>query len=287
LRTLFISLVVLATGCATTPPAKTASQRLAELKREREAQAAGQAPSSEQATDPVSQSGGNPAEESQPSTPAISTTEPTSANAPEAPAAPAAPEAPPAPEAPAASTAPEAPAAPVTPEAPFAREAPAASASLIGPRHGLFGIRGTLFGSGLGLPTVSSPAGTVSTVGIRYFLNDWVGMAFEAGFAIATEDKRTDTGLAVGFGLNLYGGTPGDSFRPYFAAELGATSLTGSEREGSTSVAVSAGGGLEYWLVPQLSVNAGLMLSVAVDPEHDAVFLGTVRPGLGVTLYTR
>lgn len=129
--------------------------------------------------------------------------------------------------------------------------------------------------------------GSVSTVGIRYFLNDWVGMTAEIGFAISTEGKQTDTGLSVGFGLNLYGGTPGDSFRPYFAAELGMNSLTGSERESSTSVAVSAGGGLEYWLVPRLSVNAGLMLTAAFDPSRDAVFIGTVRPGVGVTLYTR
>ncbi len=271
MRTLFITLAVLVTGCATTPRAKTAAQRLAEIKRERQAQAAGQDQATEQAGAPASQAESTPTSEAQ---------VPPADEAP--PPAPAAPEAPVAPEAPAA------PEAPVAPRAPAAASVQPAVA--IGPRMGLLGIRGTLSGSGFGLPSAALSVGSVSTVGVRYFFSDWVGVDLEAGFAIASVRNQTAVGLGLGIGLNLYGGTSEEPFRPYFAAGLGATSVSGGqlpngESVGATAVSVSAGGGLEYWLHPRLSLNAGLLVTLSADPADDVLFFGTVRPGIGLTLY--
>jgi hypothetical protein len=89
----------------------------------------------------------------------------------------------------------------------------------------------------------------------------------------------------LGVGVNLYGDSPDPALRPYFTSGLGFTSVTAGST-GLLSVAVSAGGGLEYWVLPRLSVNASLLLNLAAVPEADTFALATVRPGLGVTLYT-
>lgn len=98
--------------------------------------------------------------------------------------------------------------------------------------------------------------------------------------------------LALEAGLNLYGAPVDPSFaalRPYFRASLGVTGVVGVRAAESTALSLSAGGGLEYWVLPRLSVNVSMLLGVSVlaDAETNALVFGTVHPGLGVTLYTR
>ncbi|WP_155893764.1 outer membrane beta-barrel protein [Cystobacter fuscus] len=260
MRPLLLSLVLLVTGCATAPRAKTASERLAELKRERQGALA---PASPEAT-----ASEVPPEQPAPPTPPEAPAPPV----PEAPQPPAPPEHPPMePAAPAAPEAPPAPTAPVSPSAPVQGN---------GPHKGALGLHGSLVGSVTGTGT-----GSLSTVGVRYFVSDWVGLNLEAGFSIGAAEQATVSGLGLGVGVNLYGDSPDAALRPYFTTGLGFTSVTAGST-GLISVAVSAGGGLEYWVLPRLSVNASLLLNLAAVPEADTFALATVRPGLGVTLYT-
>jgi hypothetical protein len=147
----------------------------------------------------------------------------------------------------------------------------------------VFGIRGLVLGSPL---STGDLAGVTSTVGLRYFTADWVALSVEAGFSLSSQNHRTTSGLGLGAGVDLYGGTQGAPLRPYFAAEV-SFSQRGSEDTSSAVVLLAAGGGLEYWLAPQFSVNAGLMLGLAAELENDAFAIGTFRPGIGVTLYSR
>ncbi|HEY0093142.1 MAG TPA: hypothetical protein VGB96_02405, partial [Archangium sp.] len=189
MRPLLLSLVLLVTGCATTPRAKSASERLAELKRERQG---APAPASPEA----------PAPEAPP----------------EQPAPPSPPEAP----APAVVEAPQPPAPPEPPPAaPAAPVAPVAPVQVNGPHKGALGLHGSLLGSVTGTAT-----GSVSMVGVRYFVEDWVGLNLEAGFSIGAAEQQTVSGLGLGVGVNLYGDSPDPALRPYFTSGLGFTSVT-------------------------------------------------------------
>jgi len=178
--------------------------------------------------------------------------------------------------APTASTPPE---GPTPPPAPVLAGAPGP----VGPRAGLLGLRATLLGGGLAL---GESAGTTSTLGLRYFVGDSLGVNLNAGFAYASVGEASITGLSLGVGLNFFGGSQDKPLRPFFALE-GAMSQVGGMKDASASmVSLAAGGGAEYWLTPQLSVSASLLLGFATLPNQESFVLGTFQPGLGVTLYT-
>lgn len=160
--------------------------------------------------------------------------------------------------------------------------APAAPALPVGPRPGLFGLRATLLGNGLAL---GESAGTSSTLGLRYFFSESFGINLNVGVAHASVGDLSATGLSLGLGLNVYGGTPGKALRPYFALE-GTLNQVAAGNTSATVTTVAAGGGLEYWLAPQLSVNTTLLFGLATAANTKGVVLGTFQPGLGVTLYT-
>lgn len=178
--------------------------------------------------------------------------------------------------APAASTPPE---GSTPPPAPVLAAAPGS----MGPRTGLLGLRATLLGSGLAM---GESAGTTSTLGLRYFVGDSLGVNLNAGFAYASVGEVSITGLSLGVGLNFFGGSQDKPLRPFFALE-GAVSQVGGMKDASASMlSLAAGGGAEYWLTPQLSVSASLLLGFATLPNQESFVLGTFQPGLGVTLYT-
>jgi hypothetical protein len=178
---------------------------------------------------------------------------------------------------------PPAPAASTPPEGPTPAPVLAATPGPVGPRRGLWGLRATLLGSGLAL---GESAGTTSTLGLRYFVGDSVGVNLNAGFAYASVGKASITGLSLGVGLNILGGSRDKPLRPFFALE-GAMSQVGGMKDASASMlSLAAGGGAEYWLTPQLSVSASLLLGFATLPNQESFVLGTLQPGLGVTLYT-
>ena len=178
---------------------------------------------------------------------------------------------------------PPAPAASTPPEGPTPAPVLAATPGPVGPRRGLLGLRATLLGSGLAL---GESAGTTSTLGLRYFVGDSVGVNLNAGFAYASVGKASITGLSLGVGLNILGGSRDKPLRPFFALE-GAMSQVGGMKDASASLlSLAAGGGAEYWLTPQLSVSASLLLGFATLPDQETFVLGTLQPGLGVTLYT-
>jgi hypothetical protein len=253
-----LALLVLATGCATTSaPRKTAAQRAEEIARYRE-----QKKAAEEATSNPGQAGEQAEKPAEPTAPAASTP----------------------PAGPNPSTAPVSATGPV---------APAGPQGPIGPRAGLFGLRATLLGNTLPLEEAAATQ-TSSTLGIRFFPGDSVGVNLNAGFTYATLEGASATGLSLGLGLNFYASAQNAALRPFFAVEgaLGRMSTKVGTVEASASVlSLAAGAGAEYWLTPQLSVSANLMLGLATAPSEDekkegAFVLGTFQPGLGVTLYT-
>jgi hypothetical protein len=255
---LALPLLVLATGCATTStPRKTAAQRAEEIARYREKKKA-----AEEGADEQEQAGGQAEKPAEPTAPAASTP----------------PEAPTPPAAPASATGPVAPAVPQGP---------------IGPRAGLFGLRATLLGSTLPLDE-SAATSSMSTLGIRYFVGDSLGVNLSGGFTYGSTGEASLTALSLGLGLNIYAGAQNEPLRPFFALEGALSQLgtkAGTVEQSASVVALSAGGGAEYWLTPRLSVSASLMLGLATVPgteeDEEATFvLGTFQPGLGVTLYT-
>ncbi|WNG40396.1 hypothetical protein F0U61_46965 [Archangium violaceum] len=260
MKNLSIALLVLtATGCATT--GKTAAQRAAEVERYRQQKASEAA--KEEAREQAIARGEILPDESKTATDEAGETPSATPATPDSPAT----------------------AAPTTPSE-MTPAAPATPALPVGPRTGLFGIRANLLGSTLAL---GDSAGTSSSLGLRYFFSDSVGVNLNAGFAFASVQEASITGLSLGLGLNAYGGTPGKALRPFFALE-GAINQVGSE-SGSTdssasALSIAAGGGLEYWLAPQLSVNTTLLFGLAFVPDVDGTVIGTFQPGLGVTLYT-
>jgi hypothetical protein len=122
-------------------------------------------------------------------------------------------------------------------------------------------------------------------VGVRYFFTETVAVDVDAGFAFVSVNDASVTGLSLGLGLNAYGGPPGKALRPFFAL-AGSLSQVGAENTSTTVTSLSAGGGLEYWVAPQLSVSTTLLLGLATVSNADALVIGTFRPALGVTLYT-
>jgi hypothetical protein len=256
MRHLIIALLALAiTGCETTSGTgrKTAAERAAEIQRYREQKAA------EEEARKKAIAEGRETDEGKKTD--------TAGTAPATPGTPATPATPETPATPAAAGTPVAPAAPALP---------------VGPKTGLFGLRASLLGSTLGL---GESAGSSSTVGVRYFFTDTVGVDLDAGFAYASLGDTSVTGLSLGLGLNAYGGTPGKALRPFFSL-AGTLNRMGAADIGSTVLTLAAGGGLEYWLAPQLSVSTSLLLGVATVSGADTLVIGTFRPGLGVTLYT-
>ncbi|HYO65383.1 MAG TPA: hypothetical protein VEU33_04815 [Archangium sp.] len=264
MRTLSIALLALAiAGCETTSGTgrKSIAERAAELQRYREQKAAEEEEVRRKAIaegrDPDEAVREMRAPQKTPATPAT-------------------------PETPATPVTAETPATPATPETPATPAAPLAPALPVGPRTGMFGLRASLLGSTLGL---GESAGSSSTVGIRYFFTETVGVDLDAGFAYASVGETSLTGLSLGLGLNAYGGTPGKALRPFFSL-AGSLSQVGAANTNTAVVTLAAGGGLEYWLAPQLSVSTSLLVGLATVPNAKTLVIGTFRPGLGVTLYT-
>ncbi|HEX5754433.1 MAG TPA: hypothetical protein VFZ09_50080 [Archangium sp.] len=258
MRTLSIALLALAiTGCETTSGTtrrKSAAERAAEIQRYREQKAAEEEARQKALAEVRDPDAGN--------------TQDTAGTAPATPATP---------ETPATPATPAAPATPaVTPMAPLTPALP------VGPRMGLFGLRASLLGSTLGL---GESAGTSSSVGIRYFINERAGIDLDAGFAYASQGKTSLTGLSLGLGLNIYSDSPGKALRPFFSL-AGSLNQVGAANTSTSVLTLAAGGGLEYWLAPQLSVSTSLLVGLATVPNADTLVIGTFRPGLGVTLYT-
>jgi len=153
--------------------------------------------------------------------------------------------------------------------------APATPVPVNGPRKGALGIHGSLFGTNLSVTGTTQSSS--SALGLRYFVADWVGLNVEAGFALGSVEKQSASSLGVGVGVNLYGDSVDTALRPYFTGGLGLTSVTAGEN-GLATVSLSAGGGLEYWVLPRLSVDASLLLNLTTSPGNEVFALGPRRP---------
>lgn len=156
---------------------------------------------------------------------------------------------------------------------------PPVPAGALGPREGVYGLRASLLGAGLAAQQTST-----SSLGFRYFASDTVSLHVDAGFLYSSFASTPFTGASLGLGMNVYGGTPGKALRPYFALQAQVQHI-GINEASFTSLGASVGGGAEYWIAPELSVNATLAVGFATTTDADAVVLGTVQPGLGVTLF--
>ncbi|WP_437498310.1 hypothetical protein [Sorangium sp. So ce1099] len=300
MRICIVALLAFVTGCA--GQSKTAQQRLAEVKAYRRAQeierqeierkekagpppagapaapAPGAAPAGQGAPSTLGAPAGQPgvpaAATGQPGAPAAATGQP---------------------GAPAAATGqPGAPAAATgQPGAPATRSSGAADDQASrGPRAGRVGLGVTLGGA-------TAAAGQLlpmsSTLALRGFVSDSVSLAGVAGIGIGASGSATDVSLGVGAEVVVFLGDLGENVYPFFVGETAYhwRSVTGSGdgepidagADGSTVAfsSVAAGGGLEYWVAPRLSVNARLMVGAVI--RDGGAFFETFRPGLGVTLF--
>ncbi|WP_433926411.1 hypothetical protein AB3662_26170 [Sorangium cellulosum] len=277
-----VALLVLVTGCA--GQGKTAQQRLAEIKTYRRHQEIEQ----KKAAEPPAKAAVAPAPVASPAGPgALPAVAPSTPGAPAAqPSASAA-----QPSASAAATAatagrPGAPAAPTT---------AAAAQERRGPRAGLTGFGVTLGGA-------TAPAGrnipVTSTLSLRGFVSDAVSLAGVVGAGIGVAGDDTELRLTVGGEVVVFFGDLGENMHAFFVGEAAYNRLslstsreddapfTGGTASDVSAVSLGAGGGLEYWLAPRLSVNARMMAGGVIGVEGgQGTFFGTFRPGLGVTLF--
>ncbi|WP_437826329.1 hypothetical protein [Sorangium sp. So ce1153] len=272
----FVALLALVTGCA--GQSKTAQQRLAEVKAYRRAQEIEQQEKEKKTAGPppagavaAPAPGAAPAGQGAPSTLGAPAVQPGGATG--------------QPGAPAAATGQSgAPAAPSS--------GAADDQASRGPRAGRVGLGVTVGGAtaatGQLLPMSSSLA-------LRGFVSDSVSLAGVAGIGIGTSDSETEVSLGAGAEVVVFLGDLGEHVYPFFVGEAayhrrsvsasgdGEPSGPGAEDGAASSSSLAAGGGLEYWVAPRLSVNARLMVG-GVFGEGGA-FFETFRPGLGVTLF--
>ncbi|WP_437962006.1 hypothetical protein WME76_21710 [Sorangium sp. So ce119] len=277
MRIFFVALLVLVTGCA--GQGKTAQQRLAEIKTYRRHQEIEQ---QKKAAGPPAKAAVAPAPVAPPAGPGAPP-----AVVPSTPGAPAA-----QPSASAAATA----ATAGRPGAPTAPTTAAAAQERRGPRAGLTGFGVTLGGA-------TAPAGrgipVTSTLSLRGFVSDAVSLAGVAGAGIGVAGDDTELRLTLGGEVVAFFGDLGENMHAFFVGEVAYNRLSLStsrdEEDPSTggtaasdvsAVSLGAGGGLEYWLAPRLSVNARMMVGGVLGVEGgQGTFFGTFRPGLGVTLF--
>ncbi|WP_438003345.1 hypothetical protein WME89_31175 [Sorangium sp. So ce321] len=290
MRIWFVALLALVTGCA--GQSKTAQQRLAEVKAYRRAQEIEQQEKQKKAAPPPAGASAAPAPGAAPAGQGAPPTLGVPASQPGAPAAATG-----QPGAPAAATGqPGAPAAATAqPGAPAARSSGADGANgqaSRGPRAGRVGLGVTLGGA-------TAAAGQLlpmsSTLALRGFVSDSVSLAGVAGIGIGASDSETAVSFGAGAEVVVFLGDLGEDVHLFFAGEAAhyLRSVTASgDREpidagaddGAVSFSsVAAGGGLEYWVAPRLSVNARLMVGAVI--REGGAFFETFRPGLGVTLF--
>ncbi|WP_437874470.1 hypothetical protein [Sorangium sp. So ce513] len=318
MRIFFVPLLVLVTGCA--GQGKTAQQRLAEIKTYRRDQEIEQQKKVASPPAPATVAPGPSAPPAGPGAPPAAEASPPGDPAAAPDAATAAPDAPTAapgaataaPDAPtaapgaataapdAATAAPDAPTAP--PAAPTAPTLPAAPAPAAvaperwGPRAGLTGfgvtLGGTTLAAGLGAPVAS-------TLALRGFVSDTVSLAGVVGAGIGVSGDDTELTLAVGGEVVAFFGDLGENMHAFLVGEAAfnrRSVSTSREDDGpfaggttasdASAVSLGAGGGLEYWVAPRLSVNARMMVGGVFGVEGgQGTFVGTFRPGLGVTLF--
>ncbi|WP_437730039.1 hypothetical protein [Sorangium sp. So ce1335] len=279
----FVALLVLATGCA--GQGKTAQQRLAEIKTYRRNQEIEQ----QKKASPPAPAAAAPGSAAPPASPgAPPATDASTPGAPPAPSgAPAAQRG-----APAASTA----ATAGSPTAPAAPAPGVAAQERRGPRAGLTGFGVTLGGA---LTAADRNVPATSTLSLRGFVSDTVSLAGVVGAGIGVSGDDTELRLALGGEVVAFFGDLGENMHAFFVGEAmyNRLSTSTSRDEGdpftgepgssaASAVSLGAGGGLEYWIAPRLSVNARMMVGGVISAEGGpGAFFGTFRPGLGVTLF--
>ncbi|XXY51268.1 hypothetical protein WME91_09010 [Sorangium sp. So ce269] len=282
-----VALLALVTGCA--GQSKTAQQRLAEVKAYRRAQEIEQQEKEKErrkaAPPPASASaapapGAAPAGQGAPSTLGVPAGQP---------------------GAPAAATGQLGAPAAATGQlgAPAARSSGAADGAdrakdqeRRGPRAGRVGLGVTLGGATAATGQLLPMS---STLALRGFVSDSVSLAGVAGIGIGASDSETEVSLGAGAEVVVFLGDLGEDVHLFFVGEAAhhLRSVTesgdrepidaGVDDSAASFSSVAAGSGLEYWVAPRLSVNARLMVGAVI--REGGAFVGTFRPGLGVTLF--
>ncbi|HTN87483.1 MAG TPA: hypothetical protein VL242_27545, partial [Sorangium sp.] len=125
--------------------------------------------------------------------------------------------------------------------------------------------------------------------------SDSVSLAGVAGIGIGTSGSETEVSLGAGAEVVVFLGDLGEHVYPFFVGEAayrrrsvsasgdGEPSGPGTQDGAASSLSLAAGGGLEYWVAPRLSLNARLMVGGVFG--GGGAFFETFRPGLGVTLF--
>ncbi|WP_437751792.1 hypothetical protein [Sorangium sp. So ce1389] len=284
MRICIVALLAFVTGCA--GQSKTAQQRLAEVKAYRRAQEIEQQEKKEK------KKAGTPRATAAPAPGAA----PAGQGAPSMPGALAG-----EPGAPAAAAG--QPGAPVAATgqlgAPAARSSGAADGADHADRQERRGPRAGRVGLGVTLGGATAATGQLlpmsSSLALRGFVSDSVSLAGVAGIGIGTSDSETEVSAGAGAEVVVFLGDLGEDVYPFFVGEAayhrrsvtasgdGEPSGAGTDDGAASFSSLAAGGGLEYWVAPRLSVNARLMVGGVFGDA--GAFVGTFRPGLGVTLF--
>ena len=156
----------------------------------------------------------------------------------------------------------------------------AAETETFGPRAGRFGIRAVLLGNSL-----TPSANLVPALGARLFVTDTLVVGARAGVGLVWGNEATQTGYELGLGLGLYRGGSRGRLHPFLDAEATLIHTTTAQAT-RTILLLSAGAGLEHWLAEMVSTSVVLKVGFAKNFTDGTLALGTVNPGLIVTLYT-
>ncbi|MBI3183544.1 MAG: hypothetical protein HYZ28_15515 [Myxococcales bacterium] len=150
-----------------------------------------------------------------------------------------------------------------------------------GPKKGAFGIRAGF--DGASIHSLTGTAASAPTLGIKYFVNDTVGVIFDAGVGVGI-GNRFALGFGAGVGVDAHLGSADRPIRPFasFQAMFGKGV---SDKGDDFVVGLGAGGGGEYWFSDHFSVNGRLILGAGIDLKAFGVGLMTLSPGIGGTLY--
>lgn len=149
-----------------------------------------------------------------------------------------------------------------------------------GPRKGRFGVRTILLGTSL-----TPGANLVPAFGLRLFAQDKLSLNARVGLGLTSEQGTTRVGYQLGFGASLYtrsGDLPG--VYPFLEGEA-ALGRSETREQVNTVLSLTVGLGLEAWLSPYVSTGALLRVGIAKDFVSEALAVGTINPGLVVTLY--
>lgn len=177
-----------------------------------------------------------------------------------------------------------APAAPPPTPPPMVRQAD----PVLWPGAGTFGLR-------IGWDGGTASGGVnVGNVGLKYLINDNLGLTVDLGLGITASRIANGASFALDGGVMFYLRSPAAALRPYFPLIAG-VGLINSNSGASNPVPYStstfnfafAGGfGAEFWIARYFSIAGELLVRLNISNFDPVVVgFGTFAPGIHATFY--